>query len=357
MRVAMISRSTLFSTRGGDTVQIEETAKAIKLKGYAVEVFTANQYVPYERFDLIHFFNIIRPNTIIPHIKNCNKPFVVSTIFVDYREVELNYRGWLGRVTLKLLGKNSLEYLKIIARKVKNGEPILDLGYLFRGHKKSIEYILNRAEFVLPNSDSELKRLQKEYKLTSKTKIIPNAVNNCFIQDIYKEKKEIVLCVARIEPIKNQLNLIRALRNTDIKLKLIGKAAPNHTSYFKQCIKEATENVEFLGELTREEVIEELKQAKVHVLPSWFETTGLSSLEAGAMGCNVVVTKKGDTQEYFKNLVEYAEPDNVVSIKEAIEKALSNELNNKLQDEIRLNYRWEITAEKTIEAYLKSTKE
>jgi len=36
------------------------------------------------------------------------------------------------------------------------------------------------------------------------------------------------------------------------------------------------------------------------VLPSWFETTGLSSIEAGVMGCNIVITDKV-MQEYFSH--------------------------------------------------------
>jgi glycosyltransferase involved in cell wall biosynthesis len=62
----------------------------------------------------------------------------------------------------------------------------------------------------------------------------------------------------------------------------------------------------------------------VHVLASWFETTGLVSLEAAMMDCNVVVTKKGDTVEYFSDMAYYCEPDDINSIRNAIEKAYNN---------------------------------
>jgi glycosyltransferase involved in cell wall biosynthesis len=81
------------------------------------------------------------------------------------------------------------------------------------------------------------------------------------------------------------------------------------------------------------------------------ETPGLSSLEAAVMGSNIVVTKKGDTEEYFEDFAFYCEPDDIMSIKIAIEKAYNTQFNPKLKEKILNNYTWEKTAEKTAEAY------
>jgi glycosyltransferase involved in cell wall biosynthesis len=83
------------------------------------------------------------------------------------------------------------------------------------------------------------------------------------------------------------------------------------------------------------------------------ETPGLSSLEAAAMGCNIVVTRKGDTYDYFENYAFYCEPDDVNSIKQAIDKAFTSEVNPKLKQKILDNYTWEKTAEETYKAYQK----
>jgi glycosyltransferase involved in cell wall biosynthesis len=95
------------------------------------------------------------------------------------------------------------------------------------------------------------------------------------------------------------------------------------------------------------------KVAKVHALVSWMETPGLSSLEAAAMGCNIVVTRKGDTYDYFENYAFYCEPDNVNSIKQAIDDAFTSSVNPKLKQKILDNYTWEKTAEETYKAYKK----
>ena len=109
-----------------------------------------------------------------------------------------------------------------------------------------------------------------------------------------------VLCVARIEGIKNQYNLIRALNNTPYKLLLIGDAAPNQKKYYRQCKKIAAANISFINYLPQEQLVHYYAAAKVHVLPSWFEVCGLSSLEAAAMGCRVVITDNGYARSYFK---------------------------------------------------------
>ena len=93
--------------------------------------------------------------------------------------------------------------------------------------------------------------------------------------------------------------------------------------------------------------------ARVHVLPSFFETTGLSSLEAAVMGCNVVITNKGDTVEYFEDLAYYCDPDDPDSIREAIEKAFQEPFNENLRQHILSKYTWDRTAQKTLEAYHK----
>ena len=81
------------------------------------------------------------------------------------------------------------------------------------------------------------------------------------------------------------------------------------------------------------------------------ETPGLSSLEAAAMGCNIVVTKKGDTYDYFEDYAFYCEPDDVDSITRAIDRAYNSTFNPKLKEKILTDYIWEKTAQETLKGY------
>jgi glycosyltransferase involved in cell wall biosynthesis len=160
-----------------------------------------------------------------------------------------------------------------------------------------------------------------------------------------------VLCVARIEGIKNQLNLIKALNNTRFHLLIIGSHAPNQASYYHHCRSIAAKNVDFIDHIPVEMLLTWYQRAKVHVLPSWFETTGLSSVEAAAMGCNIVITDKGDTREYFGDDAFYCDPSEPKSILEAIEKASLGPFNENLRKKILKYYTWEQAAIQTLKAY------
>src|ERR1700744_3973098 len=115
MKVAFISRSTLFAVPGGDTVQIEQTAQELQRMGVEVEILLSNQRIDYAKFDLLHFFNIIRPADILHHCKQAKKPFVVSTILCNYTEYDKHYRKGIG-VLFSFLPGDSIEYLKTIGR-------------------------------------------------------------------------------------------------------------------------------------------------------------------------------------------------------------------------------------------------
>jgi glycosyltransferase involved in cell wall biosynthesis len=135
------------------------------------------------------------------------------------------------------------------------------------------------------------------------------------------------------------------------KLILIGKPAPNHGGYLTEIKKAAGSNVHIVGEVAHEHLPAYYAAAKVHVLASWMETTGLSSLEAGAMGCNLVITDKGDTREYFGDRAFYCDPSSVQSIRDAIVNAYNAPVEPDLRERILNNFVWKKAADKTLEGY------
>ncbi len=356
MKIAMITRKTLFSVPGGDTTQIKMTAKYLKSLGVHVDIKLSNEPVDYEQYDLLHFFNIIRPDDILRHVVRTKTPFVVSTIFVDYSEYERKARQGIMRMAGKVLNQNSIEYVKFIARLVKNGEKINSPAYLIKGQKRSIQFIAERAAMLLPNSHSEYNRFVAQFQVKQRYQKVVNAIDPaCFNADVAPNLsyKDHIICVGRIEGLKNQLNLIKALSDTGLPLTLIGKPAPNHADYAQQCrnLAATTSTIQFIEHIDPASLAAIYQAAKVHVLPSWFETTGLSSLEAGAMGCNLVITPKGDQQEYFRDMAYYCEPDDLGSIKKAVLQAYNEPTNPSLQTYIQAHYTWKDTAEQTLQAY------
>lgn len=358
MKVAFIARSSLYASKGGDTVQMLNTATCLQQLKVQVDIRLTDEKINYKQYDLLHFFNLIRPADILPHIRYAPVPFAVTPLLIDYSEYDKQYRKGISGKLFHLLSSDRIEYIKTIARWMKGQEKVKSYSYLFTGHHNSIKNIIRQAGLLLPNSEMEYRQLVQSYSLAPAYSVIPNGIDeSLFFPSACDEKDDcMVVCMARIEGIKNQLNLIKALNNSRYRLFIIGSVAANQTAYYHECRKLAAENIHFIDHLPQEKLIQYYQKAKVHILPSWFETCGLSSLEAAAMGCNVVITSKGYAAEYFTGDAFYCDPS-PSSILEAVDKASIANHCKIFQQKIFTDYTWQNAAIKTYQAYKKIVKE
>lgn len=354
MKAALIGRSSGVAVTGGDTIQMVRTAEALGRLGVTADVYLAKDRIDYRGYDLLHFFNILRPADQLGHIRQSGKPYVVSTIYLDYTAFDRTDRSLPYRWLFSALGKHGSEYFKNIYRYTMGQDTLAGREYLL-GHRRAMRKVLAGASMVLPNSWSEYRRIVADTGYDGQFAIIPNGIDPAIFghipSGIVREDK--VLCVAQVYGMKNQHRLIQACRKWNIPLEIIGKAPPNHTGYYDHCRAIGGDKVTFIDFMPQAELIGHYASARVHALPSWFETTGLTSLEAGAMGCNLVVGEGGDTQDYFKDLAWYCRADDLSSIESALEKALNQKNDMKVRDLILTEYTWQKAAEKTRDAYMK----
>ena len=355
MKIVFIVRSTLFTARGGDTIQVEETAANLRNLGVAVDIKKASEKINYNDYDLLHFFNIIRPADILLHIKRSDKPFVVSTILINYTLYDKHHRHGITGKLFTFIPASGNEYAKALYRFLTGRDTLVSISYLWKGQKRSVTEILKKTKAVLVQAREEYKDLVKLYGVIPDYYLIHNGVNACLFHysKTVNRVKNMVLCVARIEGLKNQYNLIKALNNTAYTLVLIGDAAPNQKGYYQQCRDIAAGNVSFINQLPQPQLADYYAAATIHVLPSWFEVCGLSSMEAAAMGCRIVVTDNGYARSYFEDDAFYCDPAKPESILQAVELAMNTDYDNGLQKKIRENYSWKKTAADTLAVYKK----
>jgi glycosyltransferase involved in cell wall biosynthesis len=355
MKIVFIVRSTLYTAKGGDTIQVQETAAHLRNTGVELDIKKTTEKINYAGYDLMHFFNIIRPADILIHIKRSDKPFVVSTILVDYSLYDKHNRHGLAGKLFKIIPASAIEYAKAVYRFLTGSDKMVSISYLWKGQRRSITEILKKTKAVLVQAQDEYNDLMKLYGVNPDHYIIHNGINAGMFQyaeNIAKEKST-VLCVARIEGIKNQYNLIRALNNTAYKLILIGDAAPNQKGYYQKCRSIAADNVSFINYMPQQKLAAYYAAANVHVLPSWFEVCGLSSLEAAAIGCRIVITDNGYARSYFNDDAFYCDPSKPESILMAVEAAMVADFSNGLQKKMIDNYSWKKTAADTLAVYKK----
>lgn len=125
---------------------------------------------------------------------------------------------------------------------------------------------------------------------------------DCIDNDHFRFKGErtfdkyAIICVARLVPIKNIENLLKAwhaVEQTNKRYKLIIIGDGPLAGWLKE-ISEAAElkNVKYLGAMGNEQVLQYLHQSDAFVLPSWAESWGLVVNEAMAAGLPVLLSNK-----------------------------------------------------------------
>lgn len=355
MRILMQLEPGTGSIPGGHARQARKTAEFLRRLG--LDVCLSDELEPnLEDFDLVHIFGV--SEELIRHAKDNGKPVAVSTIYWSYR-YELEYArtgGWWS-------------YFKADCRKRLRVATSILLGGN-EGHRRQSEFwvrqaarscSLRMADVLLPNAQAEADDLIRECGVSAdRIRVVPNAVDVSAARataDQFTSEygiKDFVLCVGRVEPRKNQLRLIQSLRSSDKKLVIVDPVHPHHGEYLARCRRAmTTSNMLYLQRLGDDMLQSAYAAAKVHVLPSFYETTGLATLEAAVAGCNVVANEQAHTREYFQNLAWYCDPAKPGTIRSAIHAAYGSPFRAELRDRILQNFTWEHTARATLAAYEK----
>ncbi len=361
MNILFQSRKNLFSSPGGDTIQLLKTKEQLEKKGLKIDITTELE-PDLTNHDLVHVFNLMRAqecNLQILNAKRQNRKVALSTIYGLYTEYDQKARGFLFRLFAKTLGKFEVERAKILIRSIKNDEYHKGAKkVILSGYKKTLKESVDLVDVFLPNSDSEMNRVTTDFGLNNPCYVsVPNAADFDIFDysktsgQGFEKYKNCVLSVARIEGRKCQLELAKALANTPHKLVLIGKTAPNHHKYLSQIKRVDNVDLTIIDGVEHDKLPNYYAAAKVHALVSWMETPGLSSIEAAAMNCNIVATKKGDPFDYFGDDAFYCEPNSISSIRSAVDKAFAAPISPLLRNRMKTEYNWEKAAEATIRGY------
>lgn len=356
MKALWLIRRDLLTELGGDTIQILSTAEALRARGHEIELVESERAAADADCDLVHLFHLDRLWEHLPllrHRRARRVPIALSTIWWPTEEFDARGRagvqGWLARS----FGARAYPTLKVWQRSVSSwlraglAPGALPPRTFARGARELLEHV----SVLLPNSRAEEAELRRRFDGAGEAVVVPNAADAEFFTPVDGVERKGVVCVGRLEPRKNQLSLIEALRGLDEPLTLIGQAGRFSGGYAARCRRWAGEHVELTGPLDREGVRERLRRARVHVAPSWYETPGLASMEAALCGCRLVVTPGGCTEEYFGDAARYASPDDPASLRAAVEAALQGPEKENARERIAREFGWSRAAERTEEAY------
>ena len=364
MKVLMINRNDAFDLKGGDTIQMLKTKEYLEKMGVEIEVKGNRDIIDYTKYDIVHMFNLMKPHEMYLQIMKCKKhniKIVISTIYqsrIDLKEYYQN--GFYGHSGLaKSIASNTelYNFIKYIRHYIKSNK------LWGKGFVKLQKLILSNVDAILPNSEGEYKCLVEELNANSnKMYIIPNGVDDIYLNKILDSVRlrdkttdniKVVFVPGRIEPLKNQISIIQALKDTEFNVIFAGKKNVKHKKYIAEFDKliDFYPNMKYIGEVEYENMKDLYLDSNITILASWYETAGLVALEGGALGSRIVVTEKGYTRCYFGDLATYCNPGDVGSIRMAVYKSLENDTRNDLYKRIVDNFTWEKAAISTYLVY------
>lgn len=367
MRVLWLVRRNLTEHPGGDTTQILQTAEALRRRGVVVEL-SSDPCPDLRGYDVVHLFHLDRLWENAEHarrIRAAGRPAVLSTIYWPSDEFDrggrAGFQGWLARH----VGSTTYQNLRLFQRYLLHCR---ERRLLPRVGPRRFSFCRNAVELLetmavlLPNSRTEQAQIEARFGVRRPTVIVPNAADTSTFgppierspADGSPPKRDEVLCVGRIEPRKNQLRLVEALRGIGIPITLVGQHGRFNASYYRCCrraAERAGSTVRFIEQQEPAELRRLYHAARVHACVSWYETPGLASLEAALCGCALVVTPGGCTREYFGADAFYAQTDSVASIRAAVQQALARGPLPALAPRIAREYTWDAAAAMTANAY------
>jgi glycosyltransferase involved in cell wall biosynthesis len=334
------ANSAAFQAPGGGENQLVQTGRHLEGLGIRVQLFSAWRH-KIERARLLHLFGMSREGLELARIaKSRGVPVALSPIcWYEPRAIV----ALEPTAVRKIAGVTSWALRRVAPR--------------LPGWRRELLAI---ADAVLPNSESEARQLQQLFSVDrARLRPVPNGVSTSMAfatPELFQNqfgKKPFVLTVGRVEPRKNTLGLIQALKPLGLRLVVIGAATPGQARYESQCRETGRGFVTWLGRLDPHDPLlaSAFAAAKVFALPSWFETPSLSALEAGLAGCAVVVTPYGSTRDYFSELVRYARPQRPEEIRRAVQDCWDLGPDPQLASRIASEYLWPRVAQLTAEVY------
>lgn len=348
MKILFLIREDYLKKSGGDTFQALKTKEYLeKYEDVSIDISHTVDNIDLSKYEIIHIFNIQIVNFAYDLVKQCkkySKKVFLSPIMWDMSDGM--YASYYFKYFTNFNCFNKFKFVRKI------------FDFVMLKHKNKIKYILSQCDCILPNSTEEDNYLKRKYKVNYKSVIVPNCID-IKLKPIQRTVgyNDYVLEVGRIEPVKNQLGLLKSLMDyPNIPLIFIGKKNQNYQKYLSELeyLAKKRGNTYFIEHMPQEDLILYYKNAKVHALPSFRESPGLVTLEALFYKTNVVVSNEVfcPIGYYgFNNIASVCNPYNIDSIKEAVLEAYIRPKVN-LEEKYFNFISYDNAAKITLEAYM-----
>lgn len=211
-------------------------------------------------------------------------------------------------------------------------------------HRKKFQYAVNHADVVVAISEQTKKDIVQFLKIpATNVQVIYQGCSNVFKQNFNKEElnitqlkyklpKEFVLNIGTLEERKNAFSLVKAIKDLDTTLVLIGRETIYCEAIYAYIEEHGLQNkVLFLKNVSQLELAHIYTLATVFAYPSIFEGFGIPIIEAMFCKTPVITTNSGVFSEAGGPNSIYVAPNDISEISLQIDRLLKDPF---LRDEI-----------------------
>jgi len=340
-RVFLAGRLTALESPGGSEVQMQSLAKALQSLHVDARPWRPWQD-PLADCHCLHLFGSLPEHqTLIQAARRQGVAVVLSTV------------AWLGPARSR-----SNPWLTRLAAGSQN-LALAVCPWLPSWRRR----LYRSVDVLIPNSHAEARQLTRLFGVPhQRIHIAPKAADPRFADADPQPfidlagVRDFVLCAGRIEPRKNQLALLHAMRGSGVPVVILGDVAPGCETYFEACRRAGGKDTVFVPRLNHKDPLlaAAYSASACFTLCSWFETPGLAALEAAMSGTPLVLPEGGCAEEYFGSLAHYVRPNDPEGIRRAVLAAIGQGRNPILAEHVRHYLTWETAAHITCEAYEKA---
>ena len=276
------------------------------------------------------------------------------------------------RLLLKYLPDESFKDINLILNNTNNDLIEKDkINILWMQHFVNQEEVknleskdyVNKLDHIVFNSNWNFEKFQYQFKIPeSKSVVIKNAIENIAPSKKPTDKINLIYHTTPWRGLVHLLKIFKNLNLQNVELNICSSTiiygkkfdsilGKQYENIFREC--KNTKNVNYLGFVENNKIINLLKSMHIYAFPSvWPETSCISAIEAMAAGCEIVSSNLGALYETCAPFGTFVTFDrNFENFEKKYQKVLEKSIKNfwseenqkkiKLQQEvINLTYSW-----------------
>jgi glycosyltransferase involved in cell wall biosynthesis len=345
-----------FPDIGGVETDVKEISERLVSKGHDVEVITTDPGGKLKKEDLVNGVKVTRFKSFAPGSAYYFAPQIYSYLKKHNYDVIHAHSYHALPAFFAAISERKKKF--VFSPYYHRGGHTPFRNLLHKPYKFFGKMIFSRADTVICISEYEKRLVESDFNVAEKTIKIPNGLNLSEFKNLKRRKNEnkekILLYVGRLEEYKGVQYIIQSLPELqDFKLRIVGKGPYENELHNITEKLGVGERIEWLKNLSREELLDCYADADIFLMLSSHESYGITAAEALASGTPCVVAKGSALDEFVDGIqcLGIDEPIKKEKVIKSVIKLKDMKQNNEFDKKNLTVFDWDYVTEKIENVY------